>query len=94
MKKAFIKGTILQFIVLFGLWLVLRGTVPVLEEGSPFVDNALHYINPIPHTLMLTAIVTGMATCGVAFALIITIYHRYGTLEEPELLKRLADDLE
>lgn len=72
----------------------LGGTVPVLEEGSHTVERSLNYINPLPHTLMLTAIVVGVATCGVAFALIITIYHRYGTIEEPEILKRMKDEPE
>jgi multicomponent Na+:H+ antiporter subunit C len=38
---------------------------------------------------MLTAIVVGVATTGVAFALLIAIYRRYGTYEEPELLERM-----
>ena len=37
---------------------------------------------------MLTAIVVGVATLGVAFTLLITIYNRYKTLDEEELLKR------
>ncbi|HIC56519.1 MAG TPA: NADH-quinone oxidoreductase subunit J, partial [Acidobacteria bacterium] len=43
----------------------------------------------LPHVLMLTAIVVGVATTGVALALLLRIYRRYGTLEEDELLKRI-----
>ena len=41
---------------------------------------------------MLTAIVVGVATSGVAFALIILIYRRYRTLNENELLERMKED--
>lgn len=73
------------------------GTVPILEggdiekvhEGVVQSISAAHYINPLPHTLMLTAIVVGVATTGVAFALVISIYRRYKTLNESELLERM-----
>ncbi|MFO7767935.1 MAG: cation:proton antiporter subunit C [bacterium] len=66
-------------------------TVPVLEgaHGAEHAIEAAHYINPLPHTLMLTAIVVGVATTGVAFALLISIFRRYGTLDEEELLRRM-----
>lgn len=69
-------------------------TVPVLEDpghGSGLIVDAAAYINPLPHTLMLTAIVVGVATTGVAFALLITIYRRYGTLDEQDLLDEMRD---
>ena len=47
------------------------------------------YLNPLPHTLMLTAIVVAVVTLGVSFALIISIYREYRTLDEPTLLKRM-----
>ncbi len=65
-------------------------TVPVHHEDFP--GEATRYMNPIPHGLMLTAIVVSVATTGVALALLIVIYRRYGTLEEGELLERLRDD--
>ena len=67
-------------------------TVPVLDshgQGAHAVVDAAEYLNPLPHTLMLTAIVVGVATTGVAFALLISIYRRYGTLDEPELLEKM-----
>lgn len=69
-------------------------TVPVLEShgnGAHPVVDAADYLNPLPHTLMLTAIVVGVATTGVAFALLISIYRRYGTLDEGELLDKMRD---
>ena len=63
-------------------------TVPVEAKGLTQVTD---YINPLPHALMLTAIVVGVSTTGVALALLIRIYRHYGTLEEPELLERMRE---
>jgi multicomponent Na+:H+ antiporter subunit C len=43
------------------------------------------YSNPLPHVLMLTAIVVGVATTGLGLALIVRIYEEYGTVEEDTL---------
>jgi multicomponent Na+:H+ antiporter subunit C len=63
-------------------------TVPVLDPALGAADAAM-YISPVQHCLMLTAIVVGVATSGVAFALVITIYRRYQTLDETVLLERM-----
>ena len=47
------------------------------------------YANPLPHVLMLTAIVVGVATLGLALALCQRIFQGYGTIEEDELLTKL-----
>ena len=65
-----------------------NATVPVIDPTLGVVDP-VHYINPLPHTLMLTAIVVSVATTGVGFALLISIYRRYRTLDEDTLLKRM-----
>ena len=65
------------------------GMIPVLAEG---VSDAASYINPLPHALMLTAIVVSLGTTGVALALLMRMKDRYGTVEEPELLRRLNED--
>ena len=64
-------------------------TVPVVEPRVGESAVAAAYINPLPHTLMLTAIVVGVATLGVAFALLIRIYEGYGTLDEDTLGERM-----
>jgi len=66
------------------------GTVPVYTKALG--DNAEAYVNPIPHGLMLTAIVVSVATTGVALALLSLIYKRFGTLDEDELLRELRAD--
>jgi multicomponent Na+:H+ antiporter subunit C len=71
------------------------GTIPIVEgghggaHGAEVMVHAADYINPLPHVLMLTAIVVGVATTGVALALLLRIYKTYGTLEEDELIRRV-----
>ncbi len=63
-------------------------TVPILSghgHGHEVIEVA-KYINPLPHVLMLTAIVVSIATTGVAIATLILIYRKYNTLEEDEIL--------
>ncbi len=59
-------------------------------HGSDAVQ-AVNYINPLPHVLMLTAIVVGVATLGVALALAIKVYKEYGTVEEDEINQQLRN---
>lgn len=56
--------------------------------GADRIDPA-KYVNPLPHVLMLTAIVVGVATLGVALALIQKIYMEHGTMEEDKILERV-----
>jgi multicomponent Na+:H+ antiporter subunit C len=65
-----------------------NATVPIYTPSIPNTEIA-SYINPLPHTLMLTAIVVGVATLGVAFALLVLIYNRYKTLDEQDLLEKM-----
>lgn len=67
---------------------VAGGTAPILVE-SAHGEHAAHvvYSNPIPHVLMLTAIVVGVATTAVGLALIVRIQEAYGTVEEDEIVR-------
>lgn len=60
-------------------------TTPAPVAGNP----ADAFANPLPHVLMLTAIVVGVATLGVALALCEMIYKEFDTLEEDELLRKI-----
>jgi multicomponent Na+:H+ antiporter subunit C len=62
-------------------------TVPVWD--AQISAEAAGYINPLPHVLILTAIVVSVATTGVALALLMTIYRRYRSLEEGTILERM-----
>ena len=54
-------------------------TAPILDEAFTF------YVNPLPHVLILTAIVVGVATTALALALIVRIHRAYETIEEDEI---------
>lgn len=63
-------------------------TVPILmNHGGQGPIDPSHYVNPLPHVLMLTAIVVMISTTGVALAIVKMIYNRYRTLEEDEILE-------
>ncbi len=64
------------------------GTVPIATKDIP-TDDVVNYLNPLPPTLMLTAIVVGVATLGVAFALMSMIYKSYQTLDEADILGQM-----
>lgn len=62
---------------------VKGGTAPIyLPEGI----DAL-YVNPLPHVLILTAIVVGVSVTAVALSLIVRIYEEYGVIDESELMQ-------
>jgi len=66
-------------------------TLPIIMHGHDG-DHAVHaadYLNPLPHVLMLTAIVVSVATLGVALALLLRVYRRYNTLEEDEIREQI-----
>jgi multicomponent Na+:H+ antiporter subunit C len=69
----------------------MGGTVPVKWDEIP-VEMIDGYMNPLPHTLMLTAIVVGVATQGVAFGLLVNIWNRFKTLEEDALNEATLED--
>ena len=60
---------------------VSGGTAPILMEG----EGDVVYSNPLPHVLMLTAIVVGVASTAVGLALIVRVKEAYGTIEEDEI---------
>jgi multicomponent Na+:H+ antiporter subunit C len=83
------QSAIILFYVSIGV--KAGATVPILSghghgHGHEAIEVA-SYINPLPHVLMLTAIVVSIATTGVALATLILIYRKYNTLEEDEILK-------
>jgi len=61
---------------------LIGGTAPIL---SP---NYTIYSNPLPHVLILTAIVVGVATLALGLALAVRIREAYGSIEEDEILER------
>ncbi len=70
------------FILYISMGKVSGGTAPILAEGFE------SYSNPLPHVLILTAIVVGVATTALACALVVRINEAYGTVEEDEIQKQ------
>ena len=67
------------------------GLIPIIDKQAALehgVNSAL-INNPVPHVLMLTAIVVSVSVTGVALALMQRIHRRYGTLEENEILEKI-----
>ncbi len=69
-----------MFILYISMGKVAGGTAPIVVEGTDAV-----YSNPLPHVLILTAIVVGVATTALGLALIVRIKEAYGTVEEDEI---------
>ncbi len=67
------------FLLYISMSTVEGGAVPIITEGVKV------YSNPLPHVLILTAIVVGVATTALALALVIRIKEAYGTIEEDEI---------
>ena len=79
-------------VIVFFVSLAMRaGGTPPIEIEHQVAGTDVAYANPLPHALMLTAIVVSVSTTGVAFALLIRIHRRFGTLDEAELLDRLRE---
>lgn len=65
--------------------------IPILDKYEVLKHGVkvAEVVNPLPHVLMLTAIVVSVSVTGVALAILLRIYREYGTLEEDEILEKL-----
>jgi multicomponent Na+:H+ antiporter subunit C len=91
LMKKFVGMTIFQTaIILFFMMLSVKrqATLPIVAAAA----DPRAYMNPLPHALMLTAIVVMVATAGVALAILIRLHAEYGSVEEDVLAERLSDD--
>lgn len=78
-------------VIVFFISLASRsGATPPIEVESARTPPG-GYVNPLPHALMLTAIVVSVSTTGVALALLVRLHRRYGTLDEDRLLEKLRE---
>ena len=87
MKKMMAMNVMQVAVILFFLCFAQKtgGMIPILNGVT--TDPSL-YINPLPHALMLTAIVVSLGTTGVAIALLMRIRETYGSVEEDDILRR------
>lgn len=65
---------------------IIGGTPPILS------DQFAVYSNPLPHVLILTAIVVGVATLALGLALVVRINEAFGTIEEDEIFAEDEDE--
>ena len=68
------------FVLFISMGKVPGGVAPILRD-----DPSVLYSNPLPHVLILTAIVVGVATTALGLALVVRINEAYGSIEEDEL---------
>ena len=61
---------------------ILGGTAPIIDPAFTV------YSHPLPHVLILTAIVVGVATLAVGLALVVRINEAYGTIEEDDIFEQ------
>ena len=87
MKKMMAMNVMQVAVIFFYLCFAQKdgGMIPILN-GITTDPNA--NIKPLPHALMLTAIVVSLGTTGVALALLMRIKEAYGSVEEDEVLRR------
>lgn len=84
------QTAIILFYVSMG---VKRGaSIPIVDKYAALKHgvDATTVVNPLPHVLMLTAIVVSVSVTGVALAVLLRIYREYGTLEEDEILEKIG----
>ncbi len=72
------------FMLYISIGKVTGGTAPIFPLDMK-VDPDVVYSNPLPHVLILTAIVVGIATTSLGLALIIRIREEYHTIEEDQI---------
>ena len=87
MKKLMSMNIMQVAVIIFFLCFAQKdgGMIPVLVEG---ITDPIAYINPLPHALMLTAIVVSLGTTGVAIALLMRLKETYNSVEEKEILRK------
>lgn len=78
------QSSVLIFYIAFGK--IYSGIPPI------FQDNVIKYSSPLPHVLMLTAIVVGFSTLSVGLALIYKIYKHFATTSESEIINLDGED--
>lgn len=71
------------FVLYITMGKITGGTAPILPEGGS--AEGVVFSNPLPHVLILTAIVVGIATTALGLALVVRIHEAFGTIEEDDI---------
>ena len=76
------------------VYLLYIAPAKLVGGTAPIVDARFElYSNPLPHVLILTAIVVGVATLALGLAIVVRIKEAYGTIEEDEVLQKDRDEI-
>jgi multicomponent Na+:H+ antiporter subunit C len=92
------RGNLIKKLVGLGIfqtsvYLLYIAPGKLIGGTAPIVSDAFHvYSNPLPHVLILTAIVVGVATLALGLALVVRIREAYGSIEEDEILATDQED--
>lgn len=89
MKKLMAMNVMQVAVIYFYLCFAQKDGAMIPIQNGITTDPSM-YINPLPHGLMLTAIVVSLGTTGVAIALLMRIKDIYGSVEEVEVLRRAS----
>ena len=89
MKKLMAMNVMQVAVIYFYLCFAQKDGAMIQIQNGITTDPSM-YINPLPHGLMLTAIVVSLGTTGVAIALLMRIKEIYGSVEEVEVLRRAS----
>ena len=70
----------------------VSGKIPILDKEQALAGavQVANVVNPLPHVLMLTAIVVSVSVTGVALAVVLRIHKEYGTIDEDHILERIG----
>ena len=89
MKKLMAMNVMQVAVIYFYLCFAQKDGAMIPIQNGITTDPSM-YINPLPHGLMLTAIVVSLGTTGAALALLMRIKEIYGSVEEVEVLRRAS----
>ncbi|MEK6202065.1 MAG: cation:proton antiporter subunit C [Desulfobulbaceae bacterium] len=97
LKKVIGMSIFQSAIILFYISISYKtnAAIPIIIHGHGATEHVAIdptlYVNPLPHVLMLTAIVVGVATLGVALAVLQKIHRVHGTIEEDEIMESIKE---
>lgn len=74
------------FILYISFAYIDGGTAPIYDESITV------YTSPLPHVLILTAIVVGISTTALALAIVVLIKKSFGTIEEDKIIQQMRDE--
>jgi len=87
-KSNLIKKLIAMSIFQYSIFLLYISAADVEGGTAPILlGEEVQYVNPLPHVLILTAIVVSVSTLAVGLSLVVRMYRRFGTIEEDKILE-------